>query len=80
MRSELEPTDSSRFQAGEDFEHLKVGDLVEHSKFGGGEVIAVIGEKDKELYNVEFEKAGKRLLDPRYAKLTKISPTSPPAS
>jgi DNA helicase II / ATP-dependent DNA helicase PcrA len=55
------------------FEHLKVGDLVQHSKFGVGEVTAVIGEKDKELYNVEFKGAGKRLLDPRYAKLIKIS-------
>jgi DNA helicase-2/ATP-dependent DNA helicase PcrA len=55
------------------FEHLKVGDVVQHSKFGIGEITAVIGEKEKELYNVEFEGAGKRLLDPRYAKLIKIS-------
>jgi DNA helicase-2/ATP-dependent DNA helicase PcrA len=55
------------------FEHLNVGDVVQHSKFGVGEITAVIGEKEKELYNVEFEGAGKRLLDPRYAKLIKIS-------
>jgi DNA helicase-2/ATP-dependent DNA helicase PcrA len=57
----------------ETFEHLKVGDLVEHSKFGFGQVTQVIGENDKELYNVEFKTAGKRLLDPRFAKLIKIS-------
>jgi DNA helicase II / ATP-dependent DNA helicase PcrA len=57
----------------ESFEHLQVGDVVQHSKFGVGEITAVIGEKEKELYNVEFKGAGKRLLDPRYAKLIKIS-------
>lgn len=57
----------------EDFEHLKVGDLVQHVKFGIGQVTQVIGENEKELYNVEFKTAGKRLLDPRFAKLIKLS-------
>lgn len=57
----------------ESFEHLKVGDLVQHVKFGVGQVSQIIGESDKELYNVEFKSAGKRLLDPRFAKLIKIS-------
>jgi DNA helicase-2/ATP-dependent DNA helicase PcrA len=64
---------SSRQEDSEPFEHLKVGDTVQHLKFGVGKVTGVIGEKDKELYNVEFGGgAGKRLLDPRYAKLTKL--------
>jgi DNA helicase-2/ATP-dependent DNA helicase PcrA len=55
------------------FEHLSVGDVVEHTKFGIGTITQVIGEKDKELYNVEFKSAGKRLLDPRFAKLVKLN-------
>ena len=54
------------------FERLAVGDNVMHAKFGVGKVTQVIGENDKELYNVEFQTAGKRLLDPRFAKLVKL--------
>ncbi|MFN8656982.1 MAG: 3'-5' exonuclease [Candidatus Obscuribacterales bacterium] len=54
------------------YERLKVGDKVMHAKFGAGVVSQVIGENEKELYNVEFPEAGKRLLDPRFAKLVKI--------
>jgi DNA helicase-2/ATP-dependent DNA helicase PcrA len=54
------------------FEHLAVGDQVQHPKFGTGKVVSVIGEQDKELYNIEFDEAGKRLMDPRFAKLIKI--------
>jgi len=63
---------SKRINSEESFEHLKIGDLVQHSKFGIGQVTQIIGEKDKELYNVDFKSAGKRLLDPRFAKLIKI--------
>jgi len=61
------------FGDAEPFEHFKVGDVVQHVKFGVGQVTSIIGEKDKELYNVEFKQSGKRLLDPRYAKLIKMS-------
>lgn len=55
------------------FEKLEVGDAVQHVKFGTGKVIQIIGEKGKELYNVEFEGGGgKRLLDPKFAKLIKL--------
>ncbi len=54
------------------FERLKVGDRVMHGKFGVGAVLEVIGEGDKELYAVKFESAGKRVLDPRFAKLVKL--------
>jgi len=55
------------------FERLSVGDIVQHDKFGIGKVFQVIGERDKELYNIDFESAGKRLLDPRFAKLVKLN-------
>lgn len=54
------------------FERLVVGDTVMHTKFGVGKVTQVIGENDKELYNIEFEAAGKRLMDPKFAKLIKL--------
>lgn len=57
----------------ETFEKLSVGDSVQHVKFGTGRVVQIIGDKGKELYNVEFEGgAGKRLLDPKFAKLIKL--------
>jgi hypothetical protein len=55
------------------FEKLAIGDSVQHIKFGTGRVVQIIGDKGKELYNVEFEGgAGKRLLDPKFAKLIKL--------
>lgn len=60
--------------AAQDFERMNVGDTVQHTKFGTGTIIQVIGERDKELYNVDFgPHHGKRLLDPRFAKLIRIS-------
>ncbi len=55
------------------FQRLQVGDTVQHVKFGIGKVITVIGEGEKELYNVAFEGEGNKLLDPKFAKLTKLS-------
>lgn len=55
------------------FERLKTGDRVLHSKFGTGTVVQVLGEGDKELYQVEFASVtGQRVLDPRFAKLVKL--------
>jgi DNA helicase-2/ATP-dependent DNA helicase PcrA len=65
-------TDPAGIKPQASFERLSVGDSVMHSKFGVGKVTQVIGEGDKELYNVEFQSAGKRLLDPRFAKLAKL--------
>ncbi len=65
-------TDPSGIKPVVVFEHLALGDSVMHAKFGVGKVTQVIGEGDKELYNVEFQTAGKRLLDPRFAKLVKL--------
>ena len=57
-----------------DFERLSVGTNVQHSKFGTGSIVEVIGEGDKELYKVRFEgEPGFKVLDPRFAKLIKLS-------
>ncbi len=54
-------------------ERLVIGDVVQHAKFGVGKVIEVIGEGDKELYKIEFDADTKRLMDPRFAKLIKLT-------
>lgn len=76
MGSEGPPAQTAHSQqqsAPVSFERLAVGDKVQHAKFGVGSVVQVIGEKDKELYNVEFDEGGRRLLDPRFAKLIKTT-------
>lgn len=55
------------------FERLSVGDLVEHAKFGAGKVSQIIGSGDKELYQIEFVSGDKRVFDPKFAKLIKLS-------
>jgi DNA helicase-2/ATP-dependent DNA helicase PcrA len=56
------------------FERLVVGDKVQHVKFGIGTVIDVISPGEKELYNIDFgEPDKKRIMDPRFAKLIKLS-------
>jgi DNA helicase-2/ATP-dependent DNA helicase PcrA len=51
-----------------------VGDKVSHATFGEGSIVQVLGQAEKVLYNVQFEKlSAKKLLDPRYAKLTLLS-------
>jgi len=56
-----------------DFERFVVGDVVQHSKFGVGKVTAVIGEGDKELYDINFDGPGEKRMDPRFAKLIKLT-------
>jgi DNA helicase-2/ATP-dependent DNA helicase PcrA len=63
----------STASAASDFERLKVGEKVMHTKFGVGTVAEIIGDGDKELYAVKFESAGKRILDPRFARLVKLT-------
>lgn len=46
------------------------GDRVAHAKWGHGTVVQVLGQGAKVLYNVQFDTLqGKKLLDPRFAKL-----------
>lgn len=63
---------SGSISPSSNYERLKVGDKVMHTKFGLGEVLELIGEGDKELYAVKFEASGKRIMDPRFAKLVKM--------
>jgi DNA helicase-2/ATP-dependent DNA helicase PcrA len=50
----------------------KVGDIVEHIKFGRGEVLEIVqGGRDYEV-TVEFEKAGRKKMFASFAKLKRI--------
>lgn len=57
-----------------EFERMVVGDIVQHAKFGVGKVEQVIGEGNKELYAISFGEPGKKILDPKFAKLIKLTP------
>ncbi len=51
---------------------FKTGDRVEHAKFGQGTVSQVLGDGEKAIYSIQFDTiAGKKLLDPKFAKLDK---------
>lgn len=65
----LQTAQSSRLSLHSFF---NVGDKVKHEKFGLGVVDQIFGEGSKMLLNINFEKHGKKLLDPRYAKLIKL--------
>jgi DNA helicase-2/ATP-dependent DNA helicase PcrA len=52
---------------------FQVGDRVAHAKFGEGTVSQVLGEGEKAIYSIQFDTiAGKKLLDPKFAKLDKV--------
>lgn len=51
---------------------FNTGDKVTHEKFETGTIEQIFGEGSKQLLNINFEKHGKKLLDPRYAKLIKL--------
>jgi DNA helicase-2/ATP-dependent DNA helicase PcrA len=52
---------------------FQVGDRVAHAKFGEGTVSQVLGDGDKAIYSIQFDTiAGKKLLDPKFAKLDKV--------
>ena len=51
---------------------FNIGDKVSHEKFGLGIVEQTFGQGSKFLVNIHFENHGKKLLDPRYAKLIKL--------
>lgn len=48
------------------------GDMVRHKKYGTGLVKKIIGYGNKKLCSIQFEKVGRRLLDPDLASLEKI--------
>ena len=51
---------------------FKLGDKVSHEKFGEGSVVQVLGQGPKTILNIDFGQHGKKLLDPRFAKLIKL--------
>jgi DNA helicase-2/ATP-dependent DNA helicase PcrA len=55
------------------FAEVKPGQIVEHSKFGRGEVVAVEGEDSEMKATIEFENAGRRTLLLKFARLTIIN-------
>ena len=64
---------SSRPQAAPEGAAFKVGDRVAHAKFGEGTVSQVLGDGEKAIYSIQFDNiAGKKLLDPKFAKLEKV--------
>ena len=54
-------------------QHFNIGNKVQHEKFGTGSIEQILGQGEKVLLNISFEGHGKKLLDPRYAKLIKIN-------
>lgn len=63
---------SNQHSATSSYSVFNVGDKVEHEKFGIGVIEQIFGQGQKLLVNVNFESHGKKLLDPRYAKLIKL--------
>jgi len=51
---------------------FKAGEKVSHEKFGEGTIEQVFGEGQKTILNIDFGKHGKKLLDPKYAKIVKL--------
>ncbi len=46
------------------------GDVISHSKYGRGVVIKTIQYEQRQLLQIDFEKSGKKLLDPKVANIT----------
>ncbi len=51
---------------------FKEGDRVQHSKYGIGTIVKIIGYETKKLCSIQFDEAGRRLLDPKLSGLVKI--------
>jgi DNA helicase-2/ATP-dependent DNA helicase PcrA len=52
-----------------DISGLKVGDKVQHQRFGLGEVISIEGDKGNEKAIVNFEQMGQKTLVLKFAKM-----------
>lgn len=53
-------------------DEFESGDLVMHNKYGKGTIEKKIGYGSKNLYSINFENVGRRLLDPNLTELQKI--------
>lgn len=47
----------------------EIGSTIYHKTYGKGEIIKLISYEDRQLLQIEFENAGKKLLDPRVADI-----------
>ena len=74
IRNQTSEEKKQKFQVTDQHSQFKfkTGEKVEHERFGRGTIEQVIGEGAKALVNVNFENHGKKLLDPKYAKLIKL--------
>ncbi len=66
------PTSNLRGDATEYGISFKTGEKVSHEKFGEGTIEQVFGEGQKTILNINFGNSGKKLLDPKYAKIVKL--------
>lgn len=52
--------------------NFKAGDIIEHDKYGAGEVVKVINYANRSLLQINFKEVGKRLLDPDIANIREL--------
>ena len=52
--------------------NFKTGDIIEHDKYGTGEVVKVINYANRSLLQINFKEVGKRLLDPDIANIREL--------
>ncbi len=50
-------------------QEFKSGDVISHNKYGRGTVIKTMRYENRQLLQIEFEDAGKKLLDPKIANI-----------
>ncbi len=55
----------------QEIETFEEGENVVHEKYGNGTILQIIEYSDKTLLQIDFEKVGKRLLDPKMANVKK---------
>ena len=70
IRKSVETTSQPLSEVSQSF--FNIGDTVQHEKFGTGIIEQIFGEGSKQLLNIDFHNHGKKLLDPKYAKLVKL--------
>ncbi|MEM0951122.1 MAG: UvrD-helicase domain-containing protein [Cyanobacteria bacterium P01_H01_bin.74] len=72
-KNPIRPKNPSKTVVESTFVPLAVGDQVSHEKFGSGVVSQILGQGNKAIYSIQFEGiSGKKLLDPKFAKLRKL--------
>jgi DNA helicase-2/ATP-dependent DNA helicase PcrA len=62
------PPEDPNFVAG-DITGLKVGDRVQHQRFGIGNVLSIDGDGDSKKANVSFDSVGSKTLVLKFAKM-----------